>query len=110
MKVINSYHIPESSAPEAGNVAAASQHHLSKRSSIMLRARSHLLMNDIDEGETDMITYHLVRIKQLSEALGFVGISIYAKSLLEKTPSSVSFSELEVLHEKIMSLGVPEGF
>jgi len=102
----NSHYAAESSSLEAGDVPNASRDHLGTPSAIRLRARSHLLMNAVDECENDMITYHLVRIEQLAKALGFDDLSRHVSDLLDKPPSSVSFSELEALHDNILSVSI----
>ena len=105
----NGHYDPDSSSLESGNVSSAPRD-LSTPSPIRLRARSHLLMNAVDECDNDMITYNLVRIEQLAKALGFDDLSRHVNDLLAKPPSSVSFSELEALHDNILTLGVSTRF
>jgi len=102
----NSHYAAESSSLEAGDVPNASRDHLSTPSAIRLRARSHLLMNAVDECDNDMITYNLVRVEQLANALGLDDLSRHVSELLDRPLSSVSFSELAALHDNILSVGV----
>ncbi len=108
----NGHYDPDSSSLESENVSSAPRDLStpSTPSPIRLRARSHLLMNAVDECDNDMITYNLVRIEQLAKALGFDDLSRHVNDLLAKPPSSVSFSELEALHDNILSLGVSTRF